>query len=111
MDYWQEALECALDEAGAFGKLTEEEIKAVAHSLEMASEMKSEVCGSYHIPNPSIKEKEELEKRHQRELKDKENEINTLKNLIGYNYKIDPNKIGTYNDRVNYYDGRIVELY
>lgn len=60
--YWKEALEIALDEAGAFNALTKEQIETVAQSLGMASQMESEAKGWLNIPNPMKAELDGAEK-------------------------------------------------
>lgn len=61
--YWREALECALDEIGAFDKLTKEEIAAVAASLEVSAECQSMAFGYDCIPNPQTLQIKELERK------------------------------------------------
>lgn len=43
-DYWEDAVECAVDEIEGL-ELTPEQIKDIAAAMETASEMKREYCG------------------------------------------------------------------
>lgn len=70
-NYWKEALDCALDEAGVFDKLNEEEKLKIAKDLQFAAEMESESCGYLNIPNPLNTEIDNLKKK----MKDQEDKF------------------------------------
>lgn len=63
MNYWLEALSCALDEEGLFHVLNSEQLERVAEHLDRSADMKSEATGSLFIPNPLKRENEELTKK------------------------------------------------
>jgi len=48
--YWQEAVECALEEAGVAA--TKEQVAVISQDIERAAGMESEAKGYHNIPNP-----------------------------------------------------------
>ena len=68
MNYWKEAVEVALDEAGAFEALSPAQIDIVAKSIEGSADVKAEATGETCIPNPLKTELDAAEARHKREM-------------------------------------------
>ncbi len=68
MNYWLEALECALDEVGCFHILTSEQRVAVAKDMERAHDMHSEATGSMYIPHPAVEEAKKFEAKLKLEM-------------------------------------------
>ncbi len=65
-NYWRESLVCALDEAGAFGVLTDAQIDIVSRSLMTSAENASTASGADCIPNPLHAEIDQLKRDHAR---------------------------------------------
>lgn len=61
-EYWIIATEEALEENEKAGFFTQQEIEALAYSIEMAARMESEACGYSSIQNPLKAENERLTK-------------------------------------------------
>lgn len=61
MNYWQECIGCAFDEAGL--SASEEQIKSIAKNVEFAHNMYGEAHGYEHIPNPIQLENDKLKKK------------------------------------------------
>ena len=74
--YWIDCVSEAFVDAGI--SATEEQVKAVANDVCLASEMHSEVTGEINIPNPLIEENKKLEKL----LKDEKSKI-SCKSCMG----------------------------
>jgi hypothetical protein len=72
MNYWLEALECSLDEAGCIDALTKEQREKVADDLQRAHEMHAEATGELCIPNPVRSELQETLRKHDRELRERD---------------------------------------
>lgn len=60
MNYWQEAVSCALDEAGVTA--TDDQINQIARSIEISHDCYGMAHGHDCIPNPTVLENEKLKK-------------------------------------------------
>lgn len=65
MEYWEEVISEACDEAQV--SLTREQLQIIAKYVESAHEYYGEAHGHYCIPNPQLKEIEKLEQELERE--------------------------------------------
>ncbi|MDE2470793.1 MAG: hypothetical protein KGL35_19120 [Bradyrhizobium sp.] len=81
-DYWQEALETALDEAGAQTALTIGQIVSVARSLQASAENQGMAFGHDAIPNPLKAEVTAAEKRLEASKQEAESREAELKQQI-----------------------------
>lgn len=81
-DYWKESLECALEEAGAAGALTAEQIDRVAGSLEVSAENQDMAFGHDAIPNPLAAEVKAAESRLESQRAEASEQESELRKVI-----------------------------
>ncbi len=98
--YWQEALEIALDEVGAFHLLTKEQIESVAESIATSAENRGTACGYDAIPNPMEAEMSSANQHHKRELAEMQNRLDCMRKNIAQRIGVDPHRVGVHNGRV-----------
>ncbi len=90
-DYWNESVECALNEAGVAA--SPEQINLIAASIVASKEHESLADGSWCIPNPLTseieriksdrsKELEQTEKTHAKAISEKDEVIRSLRSTI-----------------------------
>jgi transposase len=104
--YWQEALDCALDESGASNALTPEQRKSVAEFLRTSAEMESECSGSLCIPNPMIAEMEAQKKRFEKELAEAERRDDIYRKNIAKRYGVGREQVHIESDGFVHIDPR-----
>lgn len=107
MNYWKEALEYALDAAGAFGKLTDAEITETAKGLETSAEMEGEATGRINIPHPLNAEIANIKRSHAADVAVLERREDIFKGNIAKRLNVNPRHIGVDpNGDITYSNGR-----
>lgn len=91
--YMQESLELALDSAGAFGLLTDDQIKNIAESLLGSLENESTAMGYDNIPNPLQSQIEALIASHAAEIKERDECELAYRANIADTHNIDPHRV------------------
>jgi hypothetical protein len=82
LDYWREALECALDDAGAWGLLTDEQLARAAKSLVISAENEGTSSGHDAIPHPALAEAARRCQSHDAEFAELERKLQQRKAVI-----------------------------
>lgn len=100
LSYWIEALECALDECGAWGVLNSEQMQQVARSLVMSAEMQGQAFGHECIPNPLQAEIDSLKKRHASELALSESREERFRGELARRIGVEPRRVVIHNERI-----------
>lgn len=73
LNYWKEALECALEEIP--NEFTDEQLIVIAGALADSAEMEDQASGVTNIPNPLRAEIDDLKRKHEKELQESEDEV------------------------------------
>lgn len=68
LEYWVEAIECALEDIGKEGILSKTEIKSMAQNLQNSAEQEDMAYGIEHIPNPLLSEIEKLKSEYNNKI-------------------------------------------
>ena len=87
MDYWEECIEAACDEAGVI--VTKEQIKSIATDVEVAHEQYGMAFGHDCIPNPLLADVQRLEHEIKRREEKHEAQLYGIKKGVAKRRKVD----------------------
>lgn len=102
VDYWDDALGCALEAVGKFEALTRDERRQVAESLATSAENQSMAFGHDCIPNPKDSEIASLKTQHEREIAEWEAADLAYRTSVARRRGVEPNDVYIRNGRVVY---------
>jgi len=89
LDYWEEAVSCALDEVGI--TTTKEQLLSIAENIECSHENIGQAF--YQPENPLISQMKDLERKKDQAIKDKENEIEKIRGEIAHRFRVDVGEV------------------
>jgi len=68
LNYWIEAVECALEDANKLNMFSNDDIKTLAENISISAEQESMAFGTEHIPNPLETEIQNMKSKHKKEI-------------------------------------------
>jgi len=100
MNYWRECVEEALSEAGL--QASTEQVNIITDIVEGAHDNYSQATGQDCIPNPMIRDIEQLKEKHKREIYDLETQIVCYRRSVAERRQVDLDEVRLEDGKVMY---------